>query len=503
MAPHAPLPPDQAAELRRLFFRIFPAVGLAMFGAALDQTIVASALPAIARSLGEVERISWVVVAYLVGTTVAAPVHGRLGDAFGRRRMLLVSLWLYATGAVLCAVAPTLDLLAAARLVQGLGGGGLISLSVALIGEFVPPRERGRFQAWIAAVFAAASACGPVAGGLLTELAGWRAVFLVQPPLALLAGWLAVRRLGGASPGSASGFAFDWAGLLLFVLFVAPSLLALDQVRRMSPEALMLAGGLGAVALVALALLWRQERRARDPLLPLPVLGEPSIWRANLCSALVSGAFVGSIAFLPIYFAAVRGLSPAAAGVALLPLAAAAALGAMAAGQALARTGRTMLWATIGLVGAALMMGGVAMTAGGLPVPVVALLLGLVSVGLGASFPMVQIVVQSAAGRERLGAATASVQFIRSLGAAAGTALMGTVLFGALVAQAPREGADAAALFVALVNQGPDALAGLTEAARAAFRAGMVDAFRAAFLVAAAMLACAAWLSARVPLQRV
>jgi MFS family permease len=500
-----PAAPLAHAELRRLFFRIFPAVGLAMFAAALDQTIVAAALPAIARSVGEVERISWVVVAYLVGTTVAAPVHGRLGDAFGRRRMLLVSLALYATGATLCAVAPTLDTLAMARLVQGFGGGGLISLSVALIGEFVPPRERGRFQAWIAAVFAASSAAGPVLGGLLTEWIGWRAVFMIQPPLALLTAWLVVRRLDGASPGSAKGFAFDWMGLLLFVLFVAPALLALDQLRRLAPGPLAVAAALGAFAAVALVLLWRQERRAPDPLLPLGVLGEPSIWRANLCSALVAGAFVGAIAFLPIYFVAVRGLSPAASGIALLPLAAAAALGAMASGQLLARTGRTMLWSTIGLAVATLVMAGVALTAGGLAVPVVALLLGVVSIGLGASFPMVQIVVQFAAGRERLGAATASVQFIRSLGAASGTALMGTVLFGTLVAHGGTGGAagDAATLFVALVNQGPEALAALSDSARAEFRDAMTGAFRAAFLAAALMLAGAGWLSARVPLQRV
>lgn len=511
MAPDSPPPGAQAdaalshAALRQLFFRIFPAVGLAMFGAALDQTIVAAALPAIARSVGEVERISWVVVAYLVGTTISAPVHGRLGDAFGRRRMLLVSLALYAAGAMLCAVAPTLDTLALSRLVQGLGGGGLISLSIALIGEFVPPRERGRFQAWIAAVFAAASAAGPVVGGVLTEWLGWRAVFMVQPPLALVAAWLVVRRLDGAAPGSAKGFAFDWPGLALFVLFVAPTLLALDQLRRLAPGPLAVAAGLGAVAALALVLLWRQERRAADPLLPLPVLGEPSIWRANLSSALVSGAFVGAIAFLPIYFAAVRGLSPAASGLALLPLAAAAALGAMASGQLLARTGRTMIWPTIGLSLATVIMAGVALSAGALPVPLVALLLGLASIGLGTSFPMVQVVVQFAAGRERLGAATASVQFIRSLGAASGTALMGTVLFGSLVAHGGtgEGGGDAAALFVALVNQGPDALAGLAEATRAEFRDAMTGAFRAAFLAAALMLAGAAWLSARVPLQRV
>lgn len=498
MPPDAP-PPATADDLRQLFLRIFPAVGLAMFGAALDQTIVASALPAIARSLGEVERISWVVVAYLVGTTVAAPVHGRLGDAFGRRRMLLIALGLYAAGAVFCALAPSIDLLIAARLLQGLGGGGLISLSIALIGEFVPLRERGRFQAWIAGVFAAAAALGPVLGGLLTEWLDWHAVFLLQPPLALLTAWLALRRLGGASTGSAKGFAFDWPGLLLFVLFVAPALLALDQVRRLAPESLAAAGGLAALAALALWLLWRQERRAADPLLPLPVLGEASIWRANLASALVSGAFVGSIAFLPIYFAAVRGLSAAEAGLALLPLAAAAALGAMLSGRVLSRSGRTMLGPAIGLAVAAVLMAGVALAAGALPVVAVAGLLGLVSIGLGTSFPMVQVVVQAAAGRERLGAATASVQFIRALGSATGTALMGTVLFGALAAG----GTGAGEVFVALVNQGPDALAGLTETARTAFRAEMTGAFRAAFLSAAAMLAAAAFICTRVPLQRV
>jgi len=497
------MPPDTAtpteAELRRLFFRVFPAVGLAMFGAALDQTIVAAALPAIARGLGEVERISWVVVAYLVATTVAAPVYGRLGDAFGRRRMLLVALGMYAAGAALCSVAPSLDALALARIVQGFGGGGLISLSVALIAEVVPARERGRFQAWIAAVFAASSALGPVAGGLLTEWFGWRAVFLLQPPLALLAAWLAVRRLGGAEPGNPKGFAFDWAGLVLFALFVAPALLALDQVRRLAPASLAIAAGCAALAALALWLLWRQERRARDPLLPLDVLGEPSVWRANLLSALVSGAFVGSIAFLPIYFAAVRGMSPAASGIALLPLAVLAAVGAMLSGRLLSKTGRTMLWPAFGLAAAAVVMAVVAIGTGRLSVPVMSLLLGLVSVGLGTSFPMVQVTVQSAAGRDRLGSATASVQFTRALGSAVGTALLGTVLFGTLAAG----GGDAAGLFVALMNRGPEALAGINDAAQAAFRAEMTAAFRAAFLTAAAMAAVAAWLCTRVPLQRV
>lgn len=470
-----------------------------MFGAALDQTLVAAALPAVAQSLGGVERLSWVVVAYLVATTVAAPVHGRLGDAFGRRRMLLVALGLYGVGAVLCALAPSLDALLLARLVQGFGGGGLISLSVALIGEVVPPRERGRFQALIAAVFACASALGPVLGGVMAEFLGWRSVFLLQPPLALAAAWLAIRRLGGAAPGQPRGFVFDWPGLGLFVLFVAPALLALDLARRLDGGALLGALGCAALAGLALALLWRWEKRAPDPLLPLGVLGEPSVWRANLLSALVAGAFVGCIAFLPIYFVAVRGLGPAEAGLALLPLAATAAFGAMIAGRLLVRTGRTMRWPAIGLSLSAGMLGVVALGIGALPLGWLAALLGVVSLGFGTSFPMVQVTVQSAVGRERLGSATASVQFTRALGSATGTALLGAVLFGWLVAA----GGGAAETFVALVQGGPEALDGLDETAGRAFRGALTGAFRAAFLLAAAMVAAAAWLCTRVPLQRV
>lgn len=499
MSDQAPPPPLPPAELRRLFFRVFPAVGFAMFGAAIDQTIVAAALPAIARSLGEVERVSWIVVVYLVANTVAAPVYGRLGDAFGRRRMLLVALAVYATGATLCAMAPSLTWLAAARLVQGFGGGGLIALSVALIAEVIPPRERGSFQGWIAAVFTGASALGPVAGGFLTQEFGWRSVFMLQLPLSAVAAWFAITRLDASAKGSSRGFTFDWAGLVLFALFVGPALLALDQARKLAPGPLLVALGLALAAGLALWLLFKQERTAPDPLLPLNLLGEPTIWRANLLTALVSGAFVGCIAFLPIYFATVRGLSPTEAGVALLPLAACAGLGALVSGAGLARSGRTMLWPMLGLSLSAVTLLVVAIGLGQMPLMVMAGLLAVVSIGFGSSFPMVQVTVQVAAGRERLGSATASVQFSRSLGAATGTALLGAVLFGTLVAM----GGEAAPRFVALVNQGPVALADMSEAARAAFRTEMGWAFRAAFATAAALTAFAAWMASRVPLQKV
>ncbi|MFC7692539.1 MFS transporter [Paeniroseomonas aquatica] len=181
------------AEMRRAFFLTFPGVAPAIILSAIDQTIVATALPAIAGSLGAVEHLSWVVVAYLIAATIAAPVFGRLGDVFGRRRLLLVALGLAALGAALSAAAPSFGVLILGRLIQGFAGGGMATLAMALIGEAVPPRERGRFQAYIVASFTTASCLGPITGGFMTEHFGWRAVFWVLLPWIAVAVPLALR----------------------------------------------------------------------------------------------------------------------------------------------------------------------------------------------------------------------------------------------------------------------------------------------------------------------
>jgi MFS family permease len=470
-----------------------------MFVGAMDQTMVATALPAIAGELGEVERVSWIIVAYLIAATIAAPVYGRLGDVFGRQRMLLVALGVHAAGALTCSLAPSLAALVGARVLQGFGGGGLIALAVALIGEQLPPRERGRFQAWIAACFIAASGFGPVAGGLLTQGFGWRAVFLAAPPLGLLAAWLAATRLAAERPEAPQGFRFDWAGTLLFGLFVAAALLALDRLQRLSLAALPGLAALAGLALLALWLLVRAERRAPDPLLPLGLLGDPVIWRTTGVAALVGGALVGLITFLPVYLQVVRGLAPGAVGLTLLPMTVSGGFGAMFAGRMMTRTGQAMLWPSIGLPVAALALAVVALGAGTMPVGVLPWLLGVAAVGFGTSFPVVQTVVQVAAGRRRLGIAAASVQFSRSLGAAAGTAALGTLLFAMLAAS----GGEAAGLFRRLLGEGAAAVAALDPAALAALRADLAGAFQAAFGLAAAMAAAAAVLCWRVPLRRV
>jgi MFS family permease len=167
------------------FLTVFPSIMLPMFLAVVDQTIVATALPAIAASTGQFERASWIVVSYLIASTIAAPIYGRLGDSFGRRRLMFAALAVFIIASLLCAASPSIELLTLARVLQGLGGGGLMTLSQALVGEAIPPRERARYQGYLAAVAVCANTFGPIAGGYLTEQFGWQSIFLVNLPIGL------------------------------------------------------------------------------------------------------------------------------------------------------------------------------------------------------------------------------------------------------------------------------------------------------------------------------
>ena len=214
-----------------LFLTVFPSIMLPMFLAAVDQTIVATALPAIAGSLGDVERVSWVVVSYLVANTIAAPVYGRLGDALGRKRMMFVALAVFIGASVLCALAGSILMLTAARLLQGAGGGGLMTLSQALIAEAVPPRQRGKYQGYLSGMYASAATFGPVAGGYLTEHFGWHSVFLVNVPLGVLAAVLVMRL--PVHPSRGGRLQFDVLGTVFFAGFIAPLLLAMERAQHL------------------------------------------------------------------------------------------------------------------------------------------------------------------------------------------------------------------------------------------------------------------------------
>lgn len=488
---------ESGTPTQRLFLTVFPSIMLPMFLAVADQTIVATALPTIASNLGDIQRASWVVVSYLIANTIAAPVYGRLGDTFGRRAMMIAALSIFMVGSLLCAISPSIEWLTAFRVVQGFGGGGLMTLSQALIGETIPPRERGRYQGYLAGVSVSSSTFGPVAGGYLTQAFGWQSIFLVNIPLGLAAAVLVMRL--SSRPTDRRRTTFDVPGLVLFALFVSPVILALEQLQRMRSSTLPLALGLLAFGIVALAALLWQEARSTSPLIPPRLFREPSIWRSDGLAACHGAALVSLITFLPIYLRAVRGASPGETGLLLLPLTFGIGVGSLITGQIVTRTGRTAIFPSIGLPLATLGLVFLAfwtphLTVGELPWAWCA-----VTICMGTVMGVVQLTVQAVSGPRRLGTAAAMVQFSRSVGAAFGTATVAAVLF-AILAASDRQ---TAALFGPIIEQGPGAIATLPPARQALVHAEIADAFRAALLTIAAFTGAGSLLAWTMPLRRV
>jgi MFS family permease len=487
-----PTPPPPATG--SLFLTVFPSVMLPMFLAVVDSTIVSTALPAIAASLGGVERVSWVVVGYLVAGTIAAPVYGQLRDVYGGKRIMLIALGVFVLGTLACAVSVSVEMLALARVLQGLGGGGLMTLSQALIGETVPPRERARYQGHLAGVMVVSSAFGPVVGGLLTQHFGWRSVFLVNLPLVAIAGLLTLRL--AYRPARAPAWQFDGLGLALFIAFIVPVLLALEQVQRMSRGALIGFIVLMGVGLASLVALVRREKVAPYPLLPISLLRQPTIWRSDALAAAHGATLVSLIAFLPIYLRVVHGLSAGDTGLILLPLTFGIGAGSMLTGRIVSRTGFTAILPSIGLILATGMLLALTLLANVVGVAALAAMLVLTGLFMGTVMGVVQVTVQNAAGPQSLGTAAASVQLSRSIGAVGGTALVSTVLFSALALGDPR----ALPLFEALLGRG--ALPDPAILTSAQLRAEIGGAFQAAFLTIAAFAAAGMVLAWWIPARR-
>jgi MFS family permease len=485
----------EAAAPPNLFRLIVPPLVLPVFLAAADSTVVATALPAMAASFGEVRNLSWVVVANLIAGTVAAPAYGRLGDRFGRRRMMLVALCLFMAASALCAVASGFAFLIAARVLQGLGGGGLMTLSQALVGENVPMRRRGTFQGYLSANIVLGCTVGPVAGGFVTQAYGWHAIFIAYLPLCLVAMLLAARLPPGAR-GQAQA-KFDLPGMALLTAFVVPLLLAVGELQRISPGSLPRLGGMTLCAAAGgAALLWQQTRSA-SPLLSPALLRIPAFWRADVMAACSGASLTALVTFLPIYLQTVTGATPAETGVLLIPLTGAVSCGSVLTGWMISRTGRTAIFPAIGLSVTAASLAGLAIWAPGLSRAELSWALAIGAFTQGASMITAQITVQAAAGPGQLGAAAGSVQLSRSLGSAFGAAIAGAVLFGCLALLDP----GTAELFAEMVKRGPGVLDTLSEAQRTVVRGEVAAAFRGVFLsvagFAAIIVACAATMPVR------
>jgi EmrB/QacA subfamily drug resistance transporter len=462
---------------RARFRRLFAAVMLPMFVAAVDQTLLATATPLISRELGGLAESAWIAVGYLLAAVVTVPLYGQLGDHLGRRRMLRRAIYLFALGSLGCTLAPTLVLLIAARVLQGLGGGGLMSLSQALIGEVLPPQQRARYQGYFAIIFTLASVGGPVIGGLVVQHASWRWLFAVNLPLCALALWR-LSKLDGQDHRRPLEGRTDVAGLVLFAVTMSLTLLLLSSVARiygwLSPTAL----GLALLVLALWALLARVElaveRRGGRPVLPIDLLRQPAIRQAVLTVIGFASVMFAMVFYLPIYLQLTLGSNSAEAGLQLLPLTAGIVCGSALTGRMIVWTGRPRRIPVVGLLFAA-----ACLLALGLGAPdkrlVVALGLGT-GFGLGCVMSVMQIVTQLSAGMARLGAAAASVSLARSLGASVG-----------------------ASAFAAIVFAGIDVSDLRRLAADAALQGRLSDAFHTAFIIAAGLCVLAAWAASRLP----
>lgn len=469
---------------------------LPVFLSAADGTVVATALPAIAASFGHVEYLSWIVVANLIASTIAAPAYGRLGDAFGRRRMMMIALGIFMAASCLCALAPNFWLLLAARMLQGLGGGGLMTLAQALIGENVPPRQRGSYQGYLSANIVAGTTIGPVMGGFITQAFGWHAVFLAYLPVGLIALLLLTRLPPGARGTRHAGF--DLFGVLLLTGFIVPLLLMVSQLQRLSVAALPTVGGLLALTVAGLAALLWQQRQARAPLLALPLMRIPAFWRSTVMGACSGASLTAMMTFLPIYLEVVAGASPGQSGLLLIPLTGAVSSGSVLTGWLISRTGRTAIFPAVGLSITAVSLIALAIWAPSLSRMQLSWLLALGGVTQGSAMITAQITVQAVAGPRQLGAASASVQLSRSLGSAFGAATAGAVLFGLLSLMDP----DTASLFTEMVRRGPGVLETLSANRQALVQTEIATAFRGVFVTVACFSCIIAACAATLPMRR-
>jgi EmrB/QacA subfamily drug resistance transporter len=446
--------------------------------AALDQTIVATALPRIVGDLGGITQYSWVFTAYMLTSTVTVPLYGKLGDVYGRKKLFLLSIVVFLIGSALCGAAQNMTELVLFRGLQGLGAGGLFPLSLAVIGNIVPPRDRGRWQGLIGAVFAAASIVGPAVGGFIVDNTTWRWVFFVNLPVGGLA--LIVISLTMPSRAALTEHAIDWLGAGVLAVGTGSLLLGLVWGGRQyawGSGHVVVALAAAAVLLVVFALV---ERRAPEPILPFDVLRNPIVAGSVACMALVGMAMFGTISYVPLFVQGVIGTSATSSGVVLTPMILGAVCTSILTGQLVSRTGRYRWNAVLGpvvLTGAMLLLWrmDVSTTNGEAARNMV-----IAGIGIGSMMQVFVLSVQNAVPRARIGAATALTQFGRQMGATLGVTIMGVIVNHGLPAGVATGGEGSA------VHRLPPAL-----------RRGLASAIHPAFLVAACV-AAAVWLIAVV-----
>ena len=404
----------------------FTAIVAAMLPAVLDQTILATALPTIAADLGRLTDLSWVVTAYVVAATASTPLWGKLGDRHGRKRLLEIALAAFVSASALCGIAQTMTELILVRAVQGVAAGGLMTLAMATVGDLVAPRERGRYQGYIAATFAAATVLGPLVGGLLVEGPGWRWVFYVNLPVGIAA-LLGLRLRLPAAAVDGPSRPLDIVGAALLAAATSAFMLVCvwggDRYAWDSPAIVAL---IGATVVLGGALFAR-ERRAEDPIVPVALLRTRSVAVASGALFLGIASLFAVTVFVPLFLQTATGATPTEAGLLLAPMMLATTASTMVSGRLIERTGRYKRFPIIGLglMAAALVL--LAAVAGDPSRVTTGLGLAVFGVGFGMVTQVLVVAVQNSVDRRELGVATAATGFFRALGGAVGAATLGAV----------------------------------------------------------------------------
>ncbi len=428
-------PPGYRFSIGRIL-AIYSGLMVTLFLAALDQTIVATALPNVVSDLGGITQYSWVFTAYMLTSTVCVPLYGKLGDVYGRKYLFLFAIVVFLIGSALCGLAQGMTELVIFRGIQGIGAGGLFPLSLAVIGSIVPPRDRGRWQGLIGAVFAASSIIGPAVGGFIVDNTTWRWVFLVNLPVGGLA--LIVISLTMPRRAPQEQHSIDWLGAGVLAAGTAALLLGLvwggTDYPWTSGHVLGALGG-AAILLIAFALV---ERRVREPIIPFDVLRNPIVASSIACMALVGMVMFATISYVPLFVQGVIGSSATSSGVVLTPLMLGAVATSILCGQLVSRTGRYR-WNVV--------LGPPVLAAGMILLwrmdvhttsREAARNMVLTGIGIGAMMQVFVLSVQNAVPRARIGSATALTQFSRQMGATLGVTAMGTIVNHGLPAAARR-----------------------------------------------------------------
>jgi EmrB/QacA subfamily drug resistance transporter len=489
---------------RRAILLIIGALMLGMSLAALDQTIVSTALPTIVGDLKGGSHIAWVITAYLLATTVSTPLWGKLGDQYGRKIFFQAAIVIFLVGSVLAGLSQSMFELIAFRAIQGLGSGGLMVGAQAIVGDIVSPRERGRYVGLFGAVFGVASIVGPLLGGVFVDNLTWRWIFYINIPI----GVVALIVVASQVPGTLSrihhkidylGTAVLSAAATSFILLT--SLGGTTYGWNSAPIWIL---GIAGVVLVGVFVV--VERRAAEPVLPLHLFKLRAFWVTSVVGFIVGFAMFGAITYLPAFFQVVRGISPTLSGLQLLPLMAGLLVVSIGSGQIISRTGKYRFWPIAGTAFTTLGLYLLSRMGVGTSTVLDSLYMLVLGMGIGGVMQVLVIIVQNAVPHEELGVATSGATFFRSIGGAFGTAIFGAIFSNVLVGNLARHlhGVSLPAGFSS-ADVTPAVLSHLSAVVRHGFVAGYAESIQTVFLVAVPIAALAflfTWLIPQVELKK-